>query len=98
VAATAAIGLVAAAGCAGAPRGAPTRDAVVVLRSNVDAQIFVDGRFVAPISAARAGVAMEPGPRRVELRREGYFSRYLELALRPAERRVIELPLAPILP
>jgi hypothetical protein len=81
------------------PGGASADDAVVFVASNVpDAQLYVDGRFVAPLTALRRGIALDPGEHRLELRREAYFSRYLELRLGRAERRQLTLDLAPILP
>ena len=97
-----ALALALAAGCGGAQvdRGRVTRDdAIVILRSNVrDAQVYVDGRFVASLDAIGGGVAVEPGAHRIELRREDYFSSYLEVTLARAERRKVTLELAPVLP
>jgi hypothetical protein len=74
-------------------------DAIIYLKSNVtDAQVYVDGRFVGPVSVLRGGIALDPGKHRVELRKDDYFSRYAELDLRRAERRQLQLELAPVLP
>ena len=82
-----------------APSGPRSDDAVVVLKSNVrDAQVYIDGRFVAPLNALRGGVALAAGAHRLELRHEDYFSSYLELQLARAERRTVALDLAAILP
>lgn len=88
------------AACAHAPRDPrATPDAIVVVRSNVaDAQLYVDGKFVASLDALRGGVAIEPGPHRLELRREDYFSSYVELTVARAERKQIAIDLAAILP
>ena len=90
------------AACSGpkvAPNGVTRNDAIVVFRSNVrDAQVYVDGRFVAPLNAIGGGVAVEPGTHRFELRHDDYFSSYLELTLARAERKKVALELAPILP
>lgn len=81
------------------PGGVEPDDAIIQLRSNVrDAQVYVDGRFVAPLDAVRAGIAVEPGFHRIELRRDDYFSSYLELELGRAERRKVRMELAPVLP
>jgi hypothetical protein len=82
------------------PSGAVERDdAIVQLRSNVrDAQVYVDGRFVAPLDAVARGIAVRPGYHRIELRRDEYFSSYLELELARAERRQVRMELAPVLP
>lgn len=86
-----------------APRGAVTGptagDAIVFLNSNVrDAQVYVDGRFIAPLDALGGGVAVEPGTHRLELRHEDYFSSYLELRVARAERKRIAVDMAAILP
>lgn len=79
--------------------GVDRDDAIVQLRSNVrDAQVYVDGRFIAPLDAVAAGIAVEPGYHRIELRHDDYFSSYLELDLARAERRRVQVELAPILP
>ncbi len=79
--------------------GVTSDDAIVYVSSNVrDAQVYVDGRFVAPLLALRGGVAVEPGAHRLELRHDEYFSAYAELRLTRAERKKLALPLAPILP
>jgi len=91
--------LTACGGAKVAPNGVTRSDAIVVFKSNVrDAQVYVDGRFVAPLNAIGGGVAVEPGTHRFELRHEDYFSSYLELKLARAERKHVSLELAPILP
>jgi len=92
-----------AAGAACGPKVGPTgvssSDAIVKVKSNVrDAQVFVDGRYVAPLSALRGGVAVDPGVHRFELRHDDFFSGYLELTLVKAERREVAIELAPMLP
>jgi hypothetical protein len=74
-------------------------DAIVVIKSNVgDAQLYVDGHLVGPLSVMRGGVAVDPGKHRVELRHDDYFSRYIELDLRRAERRKLDVEMMPVLP
>jgi len=81
------------------PNGVSSTDAIVVVKSNVrDAQVFVDGRFIAPVSALGGGVAVVPGVHRFELRHDDYFSSYLELKLERSERRKVAMDLAPVLP
>jgi hypothetical protein len=81
------------------PNGVTSADAIIHVKSNVrDAQLFVDGRFLAPLSALGGGVAIEPGVHRFELRHDDYFSSYLELNLARAERRKVSMELAPVLP
>lgn len=88
------------AACAHAPASARAKtDAIVYVKSNVpDAQLYVDGKFVASLEALRGGIAIEPGAHRLELRREDYFSSYLELTVARAERKQIAIDLAAILP
>ncbi len=81
------------------PSGVSANDAIVKVTSNVrDAQVFVDGRYIAPLSSLGGGVAVEPGVHRFELRHDDYFSSYLELKLGTAERRKVAMDLAPVLP
>ena len=82
-----------------APNGVAPSDAIVYVKSNVgDAQVFVDGRFVGPLAVVRGGIAVDPGKHRLELRHDDYFSRYVELDLRRAERKKLQLEMAPVLP
>jgi hypothetical protein len=91
-----------ACACGGAtphPGGVERDDAIVQVGSNVrGAQVYVDGRFVAPLDAVRHGIAVAPGFHRIELRRDDYFSSYLELELGRAERRRVKMEMAPVLP
>jgi len=91
---------VVACGAAPVPGGGVTAaDAVIYVQSNVrDAQVYVDGRFVAPLDALAGGVALEPGAHRFELRHEDYYSSYLELQLARAERKHVAIEMAAILP
>jgi hypothetical protein len=89
----------AACGPKTSPNGVAASDAVVYLKSNVrDAELFVDGRYVGPLLTLRGGVALSPGPHRFELRRDEYFSSYLELTLARAERKKVAMDMSPILP
>jgi hypothetical protein len=82
-----------------APNGVTRDDAIVQIKCNVaDAQIYMDGRFVGPVNIVRAGIAVDPGKHRLELRHDDYFSRYVELDLHRAERKRLQLEMAPILP
>jgi hypothetical protein len=92
------LGLVA---CGARPRAGAVlaTDAIVRIHSNLaDAAVWVDGHFVGTLDGLRGGVAVEPGAHRFELRHDEYFSRYLELTLAKAERRALEVSLAPVLP
>jgi hypothetical protein len=90
------LGLVA---CSGRQGPARTEHAVVVVHSELaDAALWLDGRYIGPLGSLRGGVAVAPGPHRVEVRHDEYFSYYAEIELGPRERRTIEVQLAPILP
>ena len=81
------------------PRGVTADDAVFYVKTNVgEANLFVDGRFVGPAGMLRGGVAVVPGKHRLELRHDDYFSRYVDLDLARAERKRLELTMAPVLP
>jgi hypothetical protein len=81
------------------PNGVAPDDAIVYIQSNVrDAQVYIDGRFIAPLDALHGGIAVDPGAHRLELRREDYFSSYVELQLARAERKQVALDMAAILP
>ncbi len=74
-------------------------DAIVTIKSNVaDANVFVDGRYYGLVKMLKGGLAFEAGKHRLELRHDDYFSRYVELDLKRAERKKLELDLAPVLP
>jgi hypothetical protein len=81
------------------PGGVNANDAIVTIKSNVaEAGVFVDGRYYGPVKMLRGGLGFEPGHHRLELRHEDYFSRYVELDLKRAEKRKLDLDLAPVLP
>ena len=74
-------------------------DAIFYVKSNVpDAGLFVDGRFVGPVGGLKGGVAVVPGKHRLEVRHDDYFARYVELDLKRAERKRLDIDLAPVLP
>ncbi|NVB80900.1 MAG: hypothetical protein HOV81_21060 [Kofleriaceae bacterium] len=94
--------LVLAVGCGARQQpssGVTADDAIFYVKTNVaDANVFVDGRFVGPIGVLKGGIAVVPGHHRIELRHEDYFSRYIELDLKRADRKKLDLELAPVLP
>lgn len=93
------LGLLAACGGKQTTSRVDPSDAIFYLRSNVgDANVYVDGRFIGPVTVLKGGIAVEPGKHRLELRHEDYFSRYIELDLKKAERRKLLITLAPVLP
>ena len=91
--------VLAACGHAQHTGGATSDNAIVMIKSNVgDAGVFVDGRYYGAVRMLRGGLAFDAGHHRLELRHEDYFSRYVELDLKKAERRQLQLDLAPVLP
>lgn len=89
----------AACGARQSPSRVDADDAIVTIKTNVtDANVFVDGRYYGPVSLLRGGLAFEAGKHRLELRHDDYFSRYVELDLARAERKQLQLDLAPVLP
>lgn len=91
--------LVIACGPKPSPARAGASDAIVYVKSNIaDAQLFLDGQFVAPVGTLRAGIALDPGRHRLELRHDDYFSRYVDLDLHRAETQQLQLDMAPVLP
>jgi hypothetical protein len=74
-------------------------EAIIYITSNVrDAQVYVDGRFIAPLDALAGGVAVAPGTHRLELRHDDYFSTYLEVQLARSMRKKLAIDLAAMLP
>lgn len=74
-------------------------DAIFYVKSNVrDANVYVDGQFIGPVGIMKGGIAVAPGMHRIEVRHADYFSGYVELELKRAERRKLDVTLAPILP
>jgi hypothetical protein len=88
------------AACAGgaAQRGS-SGQAILVITSNVpDAQVYLDGRFIAPLDALAGGIAVEAGTHRLELRHEDYFSTYREVQVARAARQRLAVDMAAVLP
>ena len=72
---------------------------IIYITSNVgDAQVYIDGRFIAPLDALRGGVAVAPGAHRVELRHDDYFSSYREVQVVRAARQKLAIEMAAMLP
>ena len=93
------VALVVACHGPGPTSGVLATDAIVSIASNVkDAELFVDGKDVGPLVAVRRGVALAPGLHRFELRRQDFFSSYLELELARSEHKKVAMDMSPILP
>ena len=80
------------------PRRWKTRRCRACPLGRVPLAVRLLGRFVGPVNILRGGIAVDPGKHRVELRHDDYFSRYVELDLARAEKKQLELSLAPVLP
>lgn len=93
----------ASSACGHAAPRAPSRiaatDAIVRVQASVpDAGLWIDGRFIGAVDSLRGGVALDPGPHRLELRHEAYFVHYQELDLAPGQRLTLAIELSPVLP
>ena len=84
--------VVAALACRAAPStGGVAGDSLVYITSNVgDAHVYVNGRLIGPVRGLVAGIAVDPGLHRIELRHDDYFSRYAEVTLRSAQKQRLE--------
>lgn len=97
--ALAGLGLAACHNTTGPAHGVTSADAVFYVKSNVPtAGLFVDGRFIGPVGGLKGGVAVVPGKHRLELRQDDYFSRYIEVDMKKADRKHLDVELAPVLP
>jgi hypothetical protein len=73
--------------------------AIIYITSNVgDAQVYVDGRFIAPLDGLGGGLAVAPGAHRIELRHDDYFSSYREIQVARAARQKLAIEMAAMLP
>jgi hypothetical protein len=88
--------------CAGTARGtdAHADDAVVTIDCPIkDASLWVNGRYVHPISDVRGGIALSPGKTHfIEVKHDRYHTFYAELTLERRERRTLTIRLAQVLP
>ena len=90
------------AACA-APRAAPPEPArprgVLLVRSTVpEASLWIDEQLVGEVGRLAAGVQLSAGEHLVELRHDGYHTRYAEVSIAPGERKLLELTLPEALP
>jgi hypothetical protein len=86
--------------CGGAERraAAPPRAVLVVRCALADAVLVVDEQAIGELAALRGGVRIAAGRHRVELRHDGYHTRYAEVALAAGETRTLELTLVEAYP
>ncbi len=75
------------------------RDGVVrFIGEPVEATIWVDGRFIAPLRYARGGVALSPGRHQIELRADAFLSEFLEIETVSGSKVDVTFALVPELP
>lgn len=76
-----------------------SRDGVVrFIGEPVEATIWVDGRFIAPLRYARGGVALSPGRHQIELRADAFLSEFLEIDTAAGSKVDVTFSLLPELP
>jgi hypothetical protein len=80
--------------------GGRRNDAHLAIDCNVpDARVYVDDVFVGrAIELRRRGLAVRSGSRRVELRADGWFTAYRDVAVAPAGRTELGVQLRPVPP
>lgn len=89
----------AACGTAAPISGKVHSDTRVYITSNVaDAYVYVDGRLIGSVRSLAAGIVLDPGMHRIELRHDNYFSRYAEVTPHKAQTQRLNLQMAEILP
>ncbi len=95
-----AIMLLASACATARPAAPPPRPTGVLLVRcpNTDASLWVDDRFVGEVGHLPAGVRLPAGEHLVELRQDGYHTRYAEVSLAAGQSAVLDLTLAEALP
>jgi hypothetical protein len=94
------IALVAACGGTQTPRDKATDDdAVIKLECAVEqAEVYVNDRQIGQCGDLPGGIALSPGTHRIEVRHDDYHTAYYELTLAVAERKTLQVDLAPALP
>ena len=60
-----------------------------------DATVWVDERLVGEVREVRGGILIDPGPHRIEIRRELHYPKYFEVDARAGERRPLACDLVP---
>lgn len=80
------------------PRRVERDDAIIYLEAPATAMVWIDGLEAGTVGQLRGGIALEPGPHRLELHQDGFHPHYQDLELVIAERRRLTIELAPVLP
>jgi hypothetical protein len=95
-AAAAAIGALSAfvAGCAHEAAAVRKPDAQLAVHVNVpDARIYVDETFAGRAADLERGVPVVSGKKRVEVRADGWFAAYRDVAVTPGARATLDVAL-----
>jgi hypothetical protein len=80
----------------GSSRPAPGPPALLKIACSVPtAELWLDGRFVAEVAEVPAGLLVTPGRHRLIVRDHQHHEAYLLFEVRPAEKKTLEIPLAP---
>ena len=88
-----ALALLVACGGTQRPAAAAPRGVLVVRSPSSDAEVWLDDRLVAQVGRLPGGMRISAGPHRVELRREGFHTRYAEVVVEADATKVLELVL-----
>jgi hypothetical protein len=59
-----------------------------------DAELWLDGRFLAEVREVPAGVLVAPGPHRLIVRRDGYHETYLWISADAGQTQTLAIDLA----
>lgn len=90
------------AGCGPRPTprgGVAATDAIVRVQCNQpEAELWVDERYIGPVGALKAGVALSPGRYRLEVRHPEHHTFYGQIEVRAREQRTLDIALAKKLP
>ena len=83
--------------CGGQQHPAPDKTALIEFDSPVrDAEVWLDGTFYP--GALGRGLRVKPGPHRIEIRHDDYFTQYLEVNVAAGQHQRLKVDLAEVLP
>jgi hypothetical protein len=92
------VALLSACGAA-PPRPAHAPTGVLIVRCDVgDAALWIDDQPVGEVGQLGGGVRVPAGARRVELRHDGYHTRYADVVVPEGQRTTVELTLPEAFP
>ncbi len=85
------------AACGGQQHPAAETTALIEFDSPVrDAEVWLDGTFYP--GALGRGLRVKPGPHRIEIRHDDYFTQYLEVNVTAGQHERVKVDLAEVLP